>query len=203
MSNQTVLLLHGWGGNKPAHWQEWLYSELQKASIDVRYPKMPDPGAPVLAAWLTRIHEAIRELPDAGQVTVLCHSLGAISWMHYSTAVDSQVADRVLLVAPPYVSHDLPPADAPPGIEGFFPPPLNPAAIRLAARETTIICGGNDCYSTEDQTKAYADRLEVPVHMLAEAGHVSPYWGYGEWPWVLEWCLGKADLPPQPKPADS
>jgi len=199
MSERTVLLLHGWGGNKPNHWQEWLAAELEKAGVDVRYPRMPDPGAPRLAAWLTRVHETVRLLPDAQRVTVLCHSLGAITWMHYSTATDLHVADRVLLVAPPYVCRDLPPADTPPGIQGFFPPPLDPDAIRRAARETAIVCGEGDCYGTEDQTKAYADRLAVPLHLLAGAGHVSPYWGYGEWPWVLDWCLGRAELPPVPR----
>src|SRR5262245_57137168 len=139
--SDTVLILHGWGGNKPAHWQEWLAGELESAGIDVRYPKMPDPGAPKLAAWLATVHEAVQALPAAESVTVLCHSLGAITWMHYSTALNRRVADRVLLVAPPYVSHDLPPADTPPGIDGFFPPPLDSAAIASSARETSIICG--------------------------------------------------------------
>lgn len=197
--SETILLLHGWGGNKPEHWQEWLNVELQKAGVDVRYPKMPDPTAPRLAAWIARVHEAVNELPHGGRATILCHSLGAITWMHYSTVLDRQVADRVLLVAPPYVSHDLPPADTPPGIDSFFPPPLNTEAIHRAAAETNIICGENDCYGTEDQTKAYADRLQVPMHMLPGAGHVSPYWGYGEWQWVLDYCLRRADVPPVPR----
>jgi len=199
--SDTIFILHGWGGNKPAHWQEWLAVELEKAGIDVHYPKMPDPGAPKLAAWLAAMHEAVQAIPDAENVSILCHSLGAITWMHYSTALNRRVADRVLLVAPPYVSHDLPPADTPPGIEGFFPPPLDADAIARAARETAIIFGEGDCYGTEDQLKAYADRLAVPMHMLAGAGHVSPYWGYGEWPWVRDWCLRRAALPPVPREA--
>jgi predicted alpha/beta hydrolase family esterase len=198
MSDQTVLLLHGWGGNKPEHWQEWLYKELSDAGVDVRYPKMPSPGAPKLPAWLVNVHAAVQDLPDFGKVTVLCHSLGAITWMHYVTSLDRQVADRVLLVAPPYVCSVIPPADTPPGIASFFPPPLDAAAVKQAARETTIICGEADCYGTEDQTKAYADRLEVPMHLLCGAGHVSPYWGYGAWPWVRDWCLGKSGMPPEP-----
>ena len=198
--SDSFLILHGWGGNKPAHWQEWLAAELEQAGTKVYYPKMPNPGEPCLAAWLTTIHDQVRSLPSA-RVTVLCHSLGAISWMHYVTSVQSQIADRVLLVAPPYVSREIPPADTPPGINGFFPPPLDASAIRRAAGETSIIYGENDCYGTEDQTKAYADKLEVPMHMLPAAGHVSPYWGYGDWPWVRKWCLGRASLPPEPRPS--
>ncbi len=198
-TDRTVLLLHGWGGNKPAAWQEWLYTELTNAGVDVRYPKMPNPATPSQPAWLSTIHDAVKALPGASKVTVLCHSLGAISWMHYSNACTAQVADRVLLVAPPYVSHDLPPADTPPGINGFFPVPLSASAIATAARETSIVCGENDCYGTEDQLKAYADKLEIPMNLLPGGGHVSPYWGYGEWPWVLDYALGNASLPPLPK----
>jgi predicted alpha/beta hydrolase family esterase len=198
--SKTFLILHGWGGNKPEHWQEWLYTRLEASGADIRYPKMPEPGAPRLAAWIARLHEAVKELPADSEVTVLCHSLGAITWMHYCAAASRPIAERVLLVAPPYVSRDLPPADTPPGIAGFFPVPLDPAAIRQASRETTLICGENDCYGTEDQLKAYADALEIPMYMLPGAGHVSPFWGYGEWPWVLDWCLGRAGLPPQPHP---
>ena len=203
MAERTFLILHGWGGNKPEHWQEWLVPKLQEEAWDVRYPKMPDPGAPRLAAWISRLHEAARELSPNSKTTVVCHSLGAITWLHYASAARGQIADRVLLVAPPYVSRDLPPADTPPGIAGFFPPPLDAAAIKRASRETILICGENDCYGTEDQLKAYADTLEIPMHTLPGAGHVSPYWGYGEWPWVLDWCLGRADLPPQPRPGAS
>jgi predicted alpha/beta hydrolase family esterase len=197
--SDIFLLLHGWGGNKPEHWQEWLYGRLSDAGARVHYPKMPNPAAPRLGAWLARVHDEVKTLPAGADVTVLCHSLGAITWMHYVAAVERQIAGRVLLVAPPYVSRDLPPADTPDGIAGFFPPPLDSEAIHRAARETVLICGENDCYGTEDQTKAYADRLGIPMHVLPGAGHVSPYWGYGEWAWVLDWCLTRAGLPPQPR----
>lgn len=197
MSSKTVLIVHGWGGNKAEHWQEWLYKELQTAGVDVRYPKFPNPAAPHLASWLIHMHQAVQDLPSPDEVTVLCHSLGAITWMHYSTAAEHQIADRVLLVAPPCVSPLVPPADTPPGIASFFPPQLDGDCIRRAARETAIICGEGDCYGTEDQIKAYSDRLAIPMYMLEQAGHVSPYWGYGAWPWVRDWTLGKAGFPPE------
>lgn len=197
MSDQTVLLLHGWGGNKPEHWQEWLYKQLQQAGVDVRYPKFPKPEAPMSTSWLIHLEKVRQELPAAEKVTVLCHSLACINWMNYVPSVGRQIADRVLLVAPPYVSPLVPPADTPPGISSFFPPQLDPESIKMAARETTIIAGKDDCYGTEDQIKAYSDRLGIPMYLLEVAGHVSPFWGYGPWVWVREWTLHRTDLPPQ------
>jgi len=198
-TTDTFLILHGWGGNKPAHWQEHLYAALTAAGAAVRYPKMPEPGAPSLPAWSARLNEELATLAGAAPLTVVAHSLGAINWMHFAATATQTVADRVLLVAPPYVIPEIPPTDAPPGVGAFFPPPLSAEGIERAARETQIIASDTDDYATFEQTKAYADRLQIPLHLLAGAGHISPYWGYGEWPWVIDWCLRRADLPPQPR----
>ena len=205
MANDVFLILHGWGGNKPAHWQEHLYTGLTQAGAKVHYPKMPDPAAPDLNAWLPRasgeLDEIAAQSPDA-PLTVLAHSLGSITWMHLAAqrgANGKQIADRVLLVAPPYVLPQAPPPDAPPSVTAFFSPPLDAAAIKAMARETVIVASDTDDYATFDQTGGYAAKLDVPVHLLKGAGHISPYYGYGEWPWVLEWCLKRADLPPLPR----
>lgn len=206
--SDLILILHGWGGNKPAHWQEHLYTALTEAGANVVYPQMPDPTAPNKEAWLAKLGDVLKDAAAQkgdGKLTVVTHSLGAISWLHYaaSDSATAGLADRVLLVAPPYVIPEIPPTDAPPGVPGFFPPPLSKEGIAKVARETAFVASDNDDYATFEQTKAYADRLEVPIHLLSGAGHISPYWGYGPWPWIADWCLGRADLPPQPKPAET
>ena len=196
----SVLILHGWGGNKPEHWQEHLAKALATEGVELHYPKMPEPMAPNLAAWQSALHDALMQVRVGPPLTVVCHSLGSINWIHYVTTVNERIAERVLLVAPPYVMPEIPPTDAPPGVSTFFPPPMDAEAVRRAAGETHIIASNDDDYSTFEQSKAYADRLGIPIHLLQGAGHISPYWGYGEWPWVLDWCMGSAELPPQPKP---
>lgn len=207
MANDVFLILHGWGGNKPEHWQEHLAKKLAEAGAKVHYPKMPDPTAPDLPAWLNRVQEELREIKSqspAAPLTALTHSLGAITWMHLAAAngpSGQQIADRVLLVAPPYVLPQAPPPDAPPSVTAFFPPPFDPQAIKATARETVLVASDTDDFATFDQSSGYAAKLGVPIHLLKGAGHISPYYGYGEWPWVFDWCLRRADLPPQPRPA--
>ena len=200
----VYLILHGWGGNKPEHWQEHLAERLREAGADVRYPTMPDPKAPDPAAWMDALHAALADIPADATLTVLAHSLGAINWMRHAAMTQSGAArpgpqaDRVLLAAPPYVVREIPPLDAPPGAQDFFPPPLSPDGIAAAARETVLVATDTDDYATFDQSSAYAEGLGVPIHKLPGGGHISPYYGYGEWPWALEWALRRADLPPQP-----
>lgn len=208
MANDVFLILHGWGGNKPTHWQEILVQKLTEAGAQVHYPKMPEPTAPDLNAWLGKLKEAMAEVKAAAPdvpLTVLTHSLGAITWMHYAASLGvsaAPLADRVLLVAPPYVLPQAPPPDAPPSVTAFFPPPFDPAALKAIARETVLVASNTDDFATFDQSSGYAAKLDVPIHLLKDAGHISPYYGYGEWPWVLEWCLRRADLPPQPRPTE-
>jgi hypothetical protein len=163
---------------------------------------MPDPGAPDLSAWQAKLAEEMSaiaaEYPTA-RVTVLAHSLGCINWLHYvaKTNFNAPIVERVLLVAPPYVVPELPPIDVPPTVTGFFPPPVSPASIKAASVTTDMVASDTDDYATFDQSSGYAQKFEIPIHLLKGAGHISPYYGYGEWPWVLEWCLRRAELPPQ------
>ena len=90
----------------------------------------------------------------------------------------------------------IPPWSAPTTVDSFFPPPLDADAIATAARETHLVGGNDDDYATWEQMETYAKRLQIGNTCLTGAGHISPYWGYGKWPWVEDWCLGKAELPP-------
>ncbi|MDQ2762776.1 MAG: alpha/beta hydrolase [Pseudomonadota bacterium] len=203
--SEVFLILHGWGGNKPAHWQEHLAAKLADAGADVRYPQMPDPMAPDPDAWMSALHQALAAIPSDATLTVLAHSLGAINWMRHA-AMSQEVAferpgpkaDRVLLVAPPYVIREIPPLDAPSGAATFFPPPLSKAGIAALARETVLVASDTDDYATFDQSSAYAAGLGIDIQKLPGGGHISPYYGYGEWPWALEWALRRATLPPLP-----
>jgi len=167
---------------------------------------MPNPMDPQIDEWLARIQEEFdtigEDWDDEPQINVLAHSLGSIAWMHFAAAnsqVPLPIADRVLLVAPPYHSKETSPPDLPAGMHGFFPPPLDPAAIRTVASETALIAGENDEFATADRSREYAEKLEIPFYELAGAGHISPFYGYGGWPWVMDWCLRLAELPPRPR----
>lgn len=201
----AFLLLHGWGGNKPDHWQEHLARELAAEGQDVHYPKMSSPTDPDPQAWMDTLHSALSAIPQGANLTVLTHSMGAINWIRHA-AMAAQMdavarpgpqAARVLLVAPPYVIREVPPLDLA-GTAQFFPPSLDKAGIALVSRETTLVASDTDDYSTFDQSSAYAAGLGIAIEKLAGAGHISPYYGYGAWPWVREWALSRATLPPQP-----
>src|SRR3954454_6180687 len=111
MGRPEYLILHGYQGSGPGHWQAWLAGRLQATDATVRFPDLPDADAPRLAAWLETLEREVTE--GAG---VICHSLACLLWMHH-LAREGRAAQRVLLVAPPSR------AGAPEVLHSFFPVP--------------------------------------------------------------------------------
>jgi len=188
---EVFVILHGSGGNAPGHWQEHLVDALRAEGKDVRYPRLPDPHTPTMDLWMPALVKVMADIDVDARLTVLAHSRSCILWMHYAEAgVRRLQADRVLLVAPPYMAAE------PVSDWMFFPPPLSARGITDAARSTAIIASDDDEFATFEEASTYAEALSIPIYELPGSGHISPFYGYGEWPWVLDWCLRRADFPP-------
>jgi len=189
--SEVFLILHGTGGNTPGHWQDHLADALRAEGKDVRYPRLPDASTPTLAKWMPALVKAMAGIEVDARLTVVCHSRACILWMHYAEMGARRLrAERVLLVAPPYV------ASEPVSDWMFFPPPLSADGIASAAVSTSIIASDDDEFATVEEASTYAEALSIPIYLLPNSGHISPFYGYGEWPWVVDWCLRLADFPP-------
>jgi uncharacterized protein len=182
---RSFLILHGYEGSGPEHWQSRLAERLREAGENVAYPELPDPFAPRLPAWRAALADELR-----GEPTVIAHSLACILWLHHCAepVVPGAHAERVLLVAPPSL------AGAPEQIVSFFPVPLDPAAVAAAAGETRLVCAPDDPYCPEDAARVYGEPLGVPVDVLPGAGHVNPDAGFGPWPEAEAWCYGASAI---------
>ena len=168
------LLLHGWQGSGPDHWQTWLAGRLREDGHDVAYPVLPDPDRPRLDAWLGAL-EPLRE-PDQ---VVICHSLGCCLWLHHR-ARGGAPAIRVALVAPPR------PDPMPDELAEFFPVPADPGLGRGAR----VFCSDDDPYCPAGAQSVYATALGTPVAVLEGAGHINADAGFGPWPHIEDWAYG-------------
>src|SRR4051794_32623291 len=111
-----TVIIPGWQGSGPDHWQSLLAAELRANDREVRSPAFTDVDNPDLDDWLSSLRECLTGLDDDGY-DVVSHSLGAVLWLHHvSTPSTSPRAARVLLVAPPSPTTSLP------EIAAFFPP---------------------------------------------------------------------------------
>jgi hypothetical protein len=180
---QQFLILHGWSGSGPGHWQDWLVNELRADGHDVAFPDFPNAFHPRLGDWLETLKSELEKFPHPENLTVICHSLAVILWLHFSMQNQTRVAARVILVAPPGPSAEL---DT---IETFFPIPRNAASLVQLADHTELVCSNADPYCPELAAKFYGEFLNLSTTLLPdEAGHINVASGYGPWPWMEAHC---------------
>ena len=182
----SYLIIHGWHGSPPGHWQHWLAGQLRNAGQRVYFPALPDASTPKLDPWLTRLDtemNAVRR-SDSDEATVICHSLGAVLWLHYLHRNRNSNIGRLLLVAPPG-----PEADTGP-LQEFFPAPLDARLVRSTARKAELVCSNADPFCPSGAARMYGVPLQLSHYQLEDAaGHINIDSGFGPWPWVENWCL--------------
>jgi predicted alpha/beta hydrolase family esterase len=177
-----VVVIPGWNGSGPGHWQTWLEEELAEAGRETRRPAFADVDHPDLNDWLAALRATVRDLPADGY-DVVAHSLGAVLWLHHvAQAGDSPVPARVLLVAPPSPETNV--AE----IAEFFPPPMDIDTVRHGADGTALVAGDDDPYLSEGIADAYGRPLKMATTIVENGGHLNLEAGYGPWPAVLSWC---------------
>lgn len=165
-----MLILHGYLGNSPEHWQTWLAGRLGE---NATYPTLPDPDHPRLEAWL----QALDALRPADEHLIVAHSLGCILWLHHLHRGGRPA--RALLVAPPCGA-------VVPDIADFFPVP----EVREHAPGSRMVCSDDDPFCPDRGAPGrYGAGLAVDV--LPGQGHLNATAGYGPWPEAEAWCAGQ------------
>lgn len=179
-----ALLLHGWQGNSPGHWQTWLAEQLDERGEHVQYPDLPDCDQPCPDRWGARLHAELNRLAaEPGERVVIAHSLGCVLWLREAHNISPAVrVDRVALVAPPC------PNSRVPELAGFYPTGVEREAVHAAATETVLICSDDDPYCPGEAADVYwAARLGIERVLLPGAGHINVESGHGPWPYILDW----------------
>lgn len=183
---ERFLILYGWGGSLPPHWQEWLARELAGRHQGVWFPKLPKRYSPKKHQWVNKVKTMLETYRPH---TVVCHSLACTLWFHLCNEEEILPVKRLLLVAPPRLNCDIP------DISTFFPcdPPKN-----LKAEQVQLVTSTDDPYMSPEEAAALQQALNVPMKVLEGAGHINEKSGFGPWPWALEWAVG-----PEKEPEES
>jgi predicted alpha/beta hydrolase family esterase len=194
------LILHGWQGSGPEHWQTWLAGRLRAAGHHVQYPELPACDEPCPDRWGIAFRSELGRLAarQDHERVVVAHSLGCVLWLRETANIaPSRRVDRVALVCPPC------PGAAVPELAGFYPTGAERDAVAAAARQTRLVCTDDDPYCPgENAARYWAQPLGLTVDLLPGAGHINVESGYGPWPEMEAWCLGqRASLAERERPA--
>ena len=190
------LILHGWQGSGPEHWQTWLAGRLRAAGHHVQYPELPACDEPCPDRWGIAFRSELGRLAarQDDERVVVAHSLGCVLWLREAANVaPSRRVDRVALVAPPC------PGAAVPELAGFYPTGAEREAVaRAARRDAPRVHRQRPLLPGRERRALWAQPLGLTVDLLPGAGHLNVEAGYGPWPEMEAWCLGeRATLSPE------
>lgn len=172
------LIIPGWGGSGPDHWQ----SRWQATLPGARRVELPAVFAPERAAWIEAIDRAVvRALATSGQPPVLiAHSLGAVAVAAWAAARVRPVA-AALLVAP----CDCEQASASAALRGFAPMPR--ARLPFPSQ---VVVSDDDPYIDGGVAAALAAAWGAALTVIPGAGHLNTASGHGDWPQGLTLLRG-------------
>jgi predicted alpha/beta hydrolase family esterase len=167
MAQTTVLILPGWQGSGPEHWQMHWVRQHGYTVVEQDNWLRPRRGD-----WLARLDEVIVDTP--GRLVLAAHSLGCIqvaAWAAVSRHT-ARVAGA-LLVAP----GDVEAPDLREQLPGWSP------IVRQKLPFASILVGSqNDPYCQADKAQALARDWGAEWVDLGPAGHINADTQLGDWP---------------------
>lgn len=174
---QTTLIVPGYQGSGPGHWQSWFETQLP----DVRRVGGIDWNTPSLAHWAAAVGDAIDQIGHP--VWLVAHSFGCLASVLAAARRPGRLAGA-LLVAP---------ADPERFAEGGFRPPSATAqsiarwllTVRLDC-PSLVVASTNDPWMNFSSAAYWAQRWGSRLLSLAAAGHINVDSGYGPWPAGLD-----------------
>lgn len=170
------LLLHGYGGTHPEHWQSYLAEQLKEKGGKIIFPNLPSPDFPQKEAWLSSVEKILKGVsPDS--LIVAAHSLGCALWLHYLALHPQIKPKKFFLVAPPLNDCGIV------EIANFFPLPT----ADLSSQDCLMIGSDNDPFIPENEFRILAKNLNIPLKIIPGVGHINAPL-HGNWEWMNQEC---------------
>jgi predicted alpha/beta hydrolase family esterase len=167
-----ILILPGYGGSGPAHWQTF----WEQANPNARRVEARDWYAPDRAEWVWNLQDAVQRIQACGRDLILvAHSLACLQVVHWAVRAGaaSLCVRGALLVAPP----DPDGPEFPVSATGFAPLPL----VQLPF-PVIVVGSTDDVYATTDFSEACANAWGARFVNVGALGHINAASGLGEWP---------------------
>jgi len=181
-----IVMVHGYDGSGPGHWQRWLADELQQRRVPVIFPDLPEPTAPHKDRWVAALADVVTGVPPP--VTFVCHSLGCWAVDHLLTERGLPSARAALLVAPPSPYLLFEPVDS------FLPPPCRREVWAPVAARSLLVGSDDDDFTTPEELHAIGDALGIRTHIVPGGRHINVDSGHGPWPFALEWLANSGAI---------
>ena len=171
MYARTVLILPGWQGSSPDHWQSrW---ELSHGYTRV---EQHDWLRPLRGDWIVRLEDVL--LAGDRPAVLVAHSLGCqhvAAWAAHSR--NTHLVAAALLVAPPDVERD--------DVRALLPS-WSPIAMDPLPFASSMFASSNDPYCSLARARQFAAAWGAEFIDAGPRGHLNAESGLGDWPQAHE-----------------
>lgn len=167
MKAGNVLILPGWQGSGPQHWQS-----LWQAQFGYQRVEQHDWLLPLRGDWIARLEDVVLSADEP--VVLVAHSLGCV--LVAAWAAHSRTAHRVkaaLLVAPGDVEQEaLRPVLA----------SWSPILLQALPFKSTLLASQDDPYCRFERALGFAAAWGSRLVDAGAVGHINADSGLGDWP---------------------
>jgi len=167
-SDVDILIIPGWSGSGPDHWQSRWESRLQTARRVVQ----DDWYKPSRHVWAERIVKAVRSATRP--VVLVAHSAGVSAVAHAAEHLHPGEVAGAFLVAPPSER-------AKRAIPGMGPDFIEHRRETLPF-PSVLISSATDPYCTQDEARELAEAWGSEFVDAGDSGHLNTESGHGPWP---------------------
>lgn len=172
---QTTLIVPGFHGSGPAHWQTWFETQVPGA----RRVSGIDWEQPVLPHWAQAVRDGIDRA--SGPVWLVAHSFGCLATVLAANSRRERVAG-LMLVAPAD-----PERFTPQGLRDAGTSPELPSLARWIPRSplgapSLVVASTNDPWVRLSSATYWAQCWGCQLVNIGAAGHINVDSGHGPWP---------------------
>ncbi|MDD5325788.1 MAG: alpha/beta fold hydrolase [Polaromonas sp.] len=176
MNPGSVLILPGWQGSGPDHWQscwERVHGYQRVEQHDWLHPLRGD--------WIARLEDVLLSRQPGEPAVLVAHSLGCMlvaAWAAHSR--NTHRVKGALLVAPPDVERD----DLRQMLPGWSPAPSQALPFR-----TVVFASSNDPFCALGRARQFAAAWGAEFIAAGPRGHLNAESALGDWPQAHEKLL--------------
>jgi hypothetical protein len=167
MKSRNVLILPGWQGSGPQHWQSLWQMRQGFQRVDQH-----DWLRPLRGDWIARLEDVVLSADEP--VVLVAHSLGCMlvaAWASHSR--NTERVKAALLVAPGDVEREA----LRPVLTSWSPIALQPLPFK-----STLVASQDDPYCSFERAQSFAAAWGAALLDAGAVGHINADSGLGDWP---------------------
>ena len=172
LKSDTVLILPGWLGSGPGHWQ----SRWQAAHGYTRV-EQHDWARPLRGDWIARLEDVVLAQKADVPITFVAHSLGCLLVAAWAALSRNTHRVKCAFLAAPC---DLAREALRPVLSSWKP--LNPLKQQELPFKSLLLASHSDPYCSFERAHALATTWGSAFMDCGECGHINAESGLGDWP---------------------